>query len=154
MGRRLRRRGWWGLVALGLAGPLALAGCGKDIQLDRSSLEDLYGTDHEHADCVATKLEHEYSDKEIEQIDKEVRAIQTHEKTPDQASDLFHRFDADLHTAAVDCGIDTGDTSTTVTASGASTTGTAPSPTTSTAPTTATSTARAPGATATATSQA
>jgi hypothetical protein len=102
---------------------VALAGCGKDIQLDRSSLQELYGTDHRHADCIADRLEDRYSDDEIEQIDEEVRDIENHEKTADEASELFHRFDDDLHTAANECGIRTGpdEDPTTTTPAGGST---------------------------------
>jgi hypothetical protein len=89
------------------SGLLVLAGCGKDIQLDRSSLQELYGTDHKHADCVADKLEDRYTDDEIEQIDREVRDIENRKKTPEEASELFHRFDDDLHVAANECGIET-----------------------------------------------
>jgi hypothetical protein len=87
---------------------LALAACGDDIQLDRSSLQDLYGTDNKHADCIADRLEDLYSDAEIEDIDREVRAIENHEKAPEEASELFQRFEDDLHAAATECGVRTG----------------------------------------------
>jgi hypothetical protein len=111
MGQRSRR--WWGsgVTASGagvLVAMLVLAGCGKDIQLDRSSLQELYGTDHKHADCIANKLEDQYSDSQIEAIDREVRDIENHKKTADEASALFKQFDDDLHAAAGACGIDTG----------------------------------------------
>jgi hypothetical protein len=106
-------------AVLVLVGALALAGCGKDIQRDRSSLQEVYGTDHKHADCIANRLEDQYSDSQIEDIDQEVRDIENHKKTPEQASELFQQFDADLHAAATDCGVKTGDDETTTTAAGA-----------------------------------
>jgi hypothetical protein len=109
MEQRPRRRAWRAIGAAGVLGlVLLLVGCGDDIQLDRSSLQELYGTDHKHADCIADRLEDDYSDSEIEQIDQEVRDIEDGEKSVDQASDLFHRFDDDLHAAAIECGIDAG----------------------------------------------
>jgi hypothetical protein len=99
-------------MALALA---LLAGCDEDIQLDRSSLQDLYGTDNKHADCIADRLEDQYSDAEIEDIDREVRAIENREKTPEEASELFQRFDDDLHAAAAECGVATGEDDATTT---------------------------------------
>jgi hypothetical protein len=98
----------WGIVGLVAAGALVLGACGDDIQLDRTSLQDLYGTDRRTADCIADDLESIYSDEEIEEIDREVRAIENGEHAVEDASELFHRFDDDLHRAAGECGIDVG----------------------------------------------